>query len=475
MKKFYVLIVLCTAHTFLTAQNISFDLADPQPEIFEVYGGSLVAEDLDGDGDLDIVQSGLGENFTGQSARASVFLNDGAGNFTLTEQDFSNFFTTERIVADDLDGDADIDLIIASQNTTDIYLNDGNAVFTLSDSNPFSAYFSGQILLEDIDQDGDVDAIEFGTSDQSNLFVDIHFNDGSGEFTTASDINLVPQDLVNASFIDLEGDSDLDLIAFGRNENNELEVRVYENDGSGEFSELENHGLIPHETGEVSVGDLDDDGDEDVFIQGMNQEGEVLTFLYLNDGTGTFTPMEEAPFGNFFAGTNDLADLDNDGDLDVFIIGSMDGGVFAGIHGVVYENLGDNNYVAADTLGGEYIAEVSIADLNGDGKKDILTQGFVDDTNLWWNNTIVSNISESLENNFQIYPNPSKGTVNFNGLNLSEVSHIQLVNSLGQVVFEKDILNSERISLPLSSENGIYFLKIRVGEVFLEEELMIFR
>ncbi len=474
MKKFYLLIFLCTAYTFLNAQNLSFDLADPQPEIFEVYSGSLIAEDLDGDGDLDLVQSGLGENFTGQSARASVFLNDGAGNFTLTEQDFTNFFTTERIVADDLDGDGDIDLVIASQNTTDIYLNDGNAIFTLSDSNPFTAYDSGQILLEDIDQDGDVDAIEFGTDGQSNPFADIHVNSGTGDFSTADDIELVPLNVVNASFIDLEGDEDSDLIVFGRNTDNELEVRVYENDGSGEFSELENHGLIPHETGDVSVGDVDNDGDEDVLIQGMNSESEVITCLYLNDGNGTFSPLENAPFPDMFAGTNAFGDLDNDGDLDIFIIGSQDGGL-PNIFGIVFQNLGGNNYVAADTLGGEYIAEVCIADLNGDGKKDILTQGFVDDTNLWWNNTIISSISENVASGFQVYPNPSNGTVNINGLNLSEVSQMKLINTLGQVVFEKDNLNSETISLPLSLENGMYFMKVKVGEKYLEEELMIFR
>lgn len=73
---------------FGSAQSIHFDLADPQPVLQEVYGGSIVSGDLDNDGDVDLIQSGIGEGLDGTSAQVIVFLNDGNGNFTPQTQNF---------------------------------------------------------------------------------------------------------------------------------------------------------------------------------------------------------------------------------------------------------------------------------------------------------------------------------------------------------------------------------------------------
>ena len=100
------------------AKSIDFDLASPQPILNETYGGSILSGDLDNDGDIDVVQSGIGANTT-------VFLNDGEGNFDLQEQNFMNYWSTEGMVLADFDDDDHLDIIITGLNRTGSYRNVG--------------------------------------------------------------------------------------------------------------------------------------------------------------------------------------------------------------------------------------------------------------------------------------------------------------------------------------------------------------
>jgi len=65
---------------------------------------------------------------------------------------------------------------------------------------------------------------------------------------------------------------------------------------------------------DLAVGDLDLDGDLDVFVSNMNLPNEV----WLNDGNGHFSDSGLRLIGNNSAKPT-LGDLDNDGDLDVFV------------------------------------------------------------------------------------------------------------------------------------------------------------
>ena len=59
--------------TLASAQNLHFEPADPQPLLNKVYTGSLHSTDIDNDGDLDLVQSGIGvDAVTGTSAMPTV-------------------------------------------------------------------------------------------------------------------------------------------------------------------------------------------------------------------------------------------------------------------------------------------------------------------------------------------------------------------------------------------------------------------
>ncbi|MCA9318003.1 MAG: VCBS repeat-containing protein, partial [Planctomycetes bacterium] len=119
-----------------------------------------------------------------------------------------------------------------------------------------------------------------------------------------------------ASFGDLDGDGDLDLYLARSNGNNPDEI--WFNNGSGTFT---NSGqtLGNVQSNQVKLGDLDGDGDLDAVI--AVQSSTVGNQIWLNDGSGTFTDSGQSlavRSGALRFGI-DLGDLDGDGDLDLFM------------------------------------------------------------------------------------------------------------------------------------------------------------
>lgn len=441
------------------SQNINFTIANPQPVIQEVYGGTILSGDLDNDGDIDLVQSGIGLDVTGLNAKASVFLNDGNGIFTLQEQNFSDFWTTEEIAIGDFDNDNDLDLIITAENRSDLYLNDGQANFVLNNNSPVEPISSSKIIVGDVNNDGNIDVIQFGVPNSTQFppIANLYFNNGDGVFTQAQNSVFLPFRQVAAEFIDLEGDGDLDVLSFGKDENNQVQVGVYENDGTGSYSISSNINIAPHQADEISVGDVDDDGDDDVLITGF-QSGAPKTILYLNNGSGQFSELMGTSFPDIFAGTNAFADLDNDNDLDILLIGSMAGGI-PNIFSIVFENLGDNIYVASDSLGGEYIAESTIADFNGDGKKDIIIQGFVDDTNIYWNELIVLSVEENSTIPFSVFPNPANGQFHI-VWEEEAFNRIEIIDQQGKLIYDESINEQGFYYIEINLPAGMYYVKM---------------
>ena len=325
------------------------------------------AGDVDNDGDLDILVAK-------EWAANVLLLNDGQGRFmdaSVTHLP-QTIHDSEDVALADVDDDGDLDAIIASEDdqVSEYYLNDGTGVFRdVSPRLPTPGH-SNAVVAGDIDGDGDLDII-LGNHGQDRVFI----NDGAGMFADETTLRLplrtdVTQDVALG---DIENDGDLDLL-LGNEDGNALLI----NTGAGVFTAAAPGqlplGTQPEETRNADFGDIDTDGDLDIFFANVawvvnaDPQDRVLR----NDGAGNFSDITSShlPRESAFTLDGDFADLDRDGDVDL-VTAAIPVRPFR-----VLQNTGAGAFADATTAffpptaTGEAI-EVEVADYNRDGWPDI--------------------------------------------------------------------------------------------------------
>ena len=249
----------------------------------EFNSSSIALGDLDGDGDLDIVVANYDSSSSGRPNR--VYKNDGTGSFTGTDLS-SELNKSNSIALGDIDGDGDLDIVVANYGSSSsgapnrVYKNDGMGSFTGTDlSSELNDSYS--IALDDLDGDGDLDIVvaDYGSVNR------VYKNDGMGVFT-GSNISSDSSDSSSIALGDLDGDGDLDIVVANYGQVN----RVYNNDGMGVFTGS-NISTDVNFSNSIALGDLDDDGDLDIVVAnepGINNRTGVNR-VYKNDGMGVFT------------------------------------------------------------------------------------------------------------------------------------------------------------------------------------------
>lgn len=261
----------------------------------------------------------------------------------------------------DLDGDRDLDLVVANA--------EGNQVVTLFNDGvlPFGRFVvhatSGFQLLGmaagDFDRDGDLDLGVASTGSDSVLIL---ANDGTGGLSEVGRVRVGGSPAAVAA-ADFDQDGDLDLAISEIDEN---ALHFLANDGTGTFVSRarSSTGLGPTF---LAVGDVDDDALPDLFVACSGSE-----FATRLRNTGGFTFVRSqfplGPGANFL----DLVDLDRDGDQDLVAIPrSGEGRVFLGD--------GRGGFVDRSDLGFLTVRSVShaaIRDLDGDRALDLLVASY---------------------------------------------------------------------------------------------------
>ncbi|MGK0364807.1 MAG: hypothetical protein ACI85O_001865 [Saprospiraceae bacterium] len=463
-------------------QTINFELTSTTPEFQDADGGDMEFADIDNDGDNDLIITGKGG-----PVRTTLYRNDGEGNFTEIEEDVIADVFNSKIGLSDIENDGDIDMLISGSTgggtrTVFLYLNDGLGNFSVASNLPLEP-FSGDFEFADIDGDGDDDILLLGLNSSDDPITKLYENDGTGSFSEITSTSFPTMKFGAIEFLDYDNDDDLDVILTGLDENDNNLTRIYINNGSGDFNENAFSGLSNMNGSDIAVGDTDGDGDMDVLLCGNLSNVDIETELYLNDGTGQFLLLEDTPMSDVAFGEASFNDFDNDGDLDIFVIGTGEGGLNGPngentIVGNVYENQGSNNFIVADSLIGGYISSHAVADVNGDDKLDLILGGTtisspIRATWMYRNITEVTVSTEDLEtfDNVELYPNPTSGILN---IKLSENTEatVNIYSQLGQLVFSKEMLN-DFIEIDLDLSQGVYFVEIRNREMLVSKKLVV--
>jgi hypothetical protein len=275
----------------------------------------------------------------------------------------------------DYDRDGDLDLVLigwsaaASGRASYVYRNDGGAVFS-DISAGLTGVQDGEAVWGDYDRDGDLDILLTGSNGTG--VSELYRNNGDHTFTDIG-AALGGMGASCAAWGDYDNDGDLDILLAGRTDVSPYRAsRVYRNDGSGTFTDI-GAALIGVRECSVAWGDLDNDGDLDIALAGL-EASYGISKLYRNNGDGTFGDMG-AGLQSVVDAALAFGDYDNDGDLDLLLTGNAYYPV--GLVSRLYRNNdGDDTFtnIGAGLIGVRE-GDVAWGDYDNDGDLDILLSG----------------------------------------------------------------------------------------------------
>lgn len=326
---------------------------------------------------------------------SDLYVNNGNGNFTKnSSSDLTNDLAgSVAASAADYDNDGKIDLSVANNvgNSNFLYRNTISNITNVAQGELASdGGYSHSISFVDYDNDSYVDVFvsDFFESEFNKLYQ----NNGDGTFTRITEGILVNDALasVGSTWADVNDDGWQDVFVPVKDDSNIL----YMNNGDRTFSKV----LFDDDANSVgsSFADIDNDGDMDLFVANASKQNN---FLYVNDGSGNFTLVNDSPVSEGGGDSHGSAfgDYDNDGWIDLFVTNDNDG--------VKFLFLNDGTGAFNRSLVSPIIAPsgnsfgVANADFNRDGALDLAIA------------------NHSFESNF-LYLNDGNGN-NFISINLS--------------------------------------------------------
>lgn len=309
----------------------------------------------------------------------------------------------------DLDGDGALDLFQAQSHRLNegdrrlaLYRGLGDGRFEEVAAPPWSGQNGVGALAFDYDRDDDLDLFVPVDGEGSVLLR----NDGGMSFTDVTaeaGIDTSSRRAYTAAAADIDGDRDLDLyigcanVGVEGEPNDDVPNILLENQGDGTFVDRSEQAGAPCRVGSTlgqGFADLDADGDLDLYV--TNDYGADC--LYENQGDGTFVDIAAA------ASVHDSAvhgmgvafgDLDRNGWLDIFV--TDDGGADASLGNAVFLNRGgwvfDSVGVAwgldgieSPPLGWNVCWGVGLVDFDFDADLDIHVATHINRPELSWRN-----------------------------------------------------------------------------------------
>ena len=385
---------------------------DVDPTFTKVTAGPIVTdrehsyacawEDYDRDGFLDLLVGNGGILLAdGAAQKNALYHNNQNGSFTrITVGSLvSDLGPTLNVSWADFDNDGTPDVFVGNEGNASgwLYLNNEGSVFTrISQTdfapNPTQGYGG---VWGDYDGDGWVDL--FVARGGTYGFNHVLYQNNSVGALVGITTNLLFQVRdygTCAAWSDYDGDGDLDLFV----PNYKAQVNpagnvLYRNDGGGVFTDVSRDSGLGErlDSRGCAWADVDNDGDLDVFVANGDLYGNSLgssqrSCLFRNQGNGTFTKIVEGALvtdrGISMGGA--WGDYDGDGLVDLFVVDATG-------NNRLYHNEGDGAFsrVLSGSLvndGGQSQA-CAWADYDNDGFLDLFVANQSNEANFLYRNT----------------------------------------------------------------------------------------
>ena len=389
-------LILCPPHgagDFLSSPSQAILGPDP---ILSVGPTGFCAGDLDGDGDLDLAAAYWGNDSQQQGhayieiyfqTSPEVFQPNPAGPLQLCGQQPCGGQPND-LQAADLYGEGRLDLVAADRVQGKITIFRQDPPGTFAESQVLDQAETFALAVADVDGDGDLDLVSANALSSSSD-VTVFRHDALGQYETSPSIALGgPTDTPKPAALvarDLDGDGRVD-IAVGCAGNHTIVVYLQQSDGT--FLKLPPLGgpsgsTLP-EAITIAPGDVDGDGLTDLVA--TNYLGNTIS-IFRQTSPGVFPVIASQVLGKPDSCSGDgatcgpqsvfLADVDEDGDLDVVVAnGSLGSGLDRG-DVTVFRQIAPGLFdpkptVLANLPGNEFPSRVIVADIDGDGDPDVV-------------------------------------------------------------------------------------------------------
>ena len=329
---------------------------------------SLAVADVNGDGVPDLAIANL------YSSTLGVLLGSSDGTFQAAVTYGSGGSGAESVALVDVNGDSKPDLVVANVSGVGVLLGNGDGTFQAVVSYASGGTLSNSVAVADVNGDGKPDLV-VGNFNES---VGILLGNGDGTFQLGAIYS--SQAEFSVAVADVNGDGKPDLLL--ANLYNNVAVLLGNGDGTFQAAVVYNPGGF--DASSIVAHDVNGDGKPDLlitnwFVNNQNFMADGVVGVLLGNGDGTFQPAVTYDSGGLQPSSIAVADMNGDGKPDLvvgncsFSGGSVNCTTGNGAVDVLLGN-GDGTFQPAATYssGGSAPTAVAIADVNGDGKPDLL-------------------------------------------------------------------------------------------------------
>lgn len=305
--------------------------------------------------------------------------------FRVQSTDFPILTELGRSHVEDVDGDGEKDVFFIGKTENGIiaslFVNNADGTYTEKTDHGIQGLKVGgrNSLFLDADGDDKLDFLVIGRKNNSN-FTKLYINDGLGNFSAKEDHGLPGLGAdVYTSYLDsadVDGDDDIDLIISKTDPYDSHAPELWLNNGDGSFVLSTVNDFPSTDASGASFADFDGDGDQDLVLSGYGLESRI----WLNDGAGLFTPNLDKSLASLWYHGLVIFDMDGDGDLDIFDSSTKD---YSNQYTSVYFNNGDGTFIQdfssniprmEGNLAG-YGTNSKAADFDNDGDLDLIIEG----------------------------------------------------------------------------------------------------
>jgi hypothetical protein len=358
-----------------------------QPAVTYDSGGyiaqSVRIADLNADGKPDIVVADWWN--ANNVGIVGVLLGNGDGTFQPAVTYETDGAPNHSLEVADVNGDGKLDLIVSScaasasacgsaEGVVSVLLGNGDGTFQPARSYDSGAPDGAHVAVADVNGDGKLDLIVTNYVGETNGdgTAAVLLGNGDGTFRSPVLYDVGAPNPDGVAVADVNGDGLLDLLVASRSGST---LSLLLGNGDGTFQPAVTYATGGENSGWVSVADLNGEGKLDAVMGNANiglANGTVSVLLGV--GNGTFEPPVTYDSGGYAAVKLVIADVNSDGRQNLIVANCGPvGGCGTGVVGVLLGR-GDGTFDPVVTLSsGVYnTTETAAADLNGDGRPDLV-------------------------------------------------------------------------------------------------------